>query len=51
MIAILVMSANGDSRFLKIKVFRNKGCDVLTSGFDISNKILASDSNYIVDVN
>ena len=31
MIAILVMPANGDSRFLKIKVFRNKGCDVLTS--------------------
>lgn len=51
MIAILVMSANGDSRFLKIKVFRNKGCDVLTSVFDISNKILSSDSNYIVDVN
>ena len=51
MIAILVMSANGDFRFLKIKVFRNKGCDVLTSVFDISNKILSSDSNYIVDVN
>ena len=31
---------------LKIKVFRNKGYSV----YDITNKILSHDSNYIVDV-
>ena len=35
---------------LKIKVFLNKGYDVIISVFDVTNKILSSDSNYIVDV-
>ena len=35
---------------LKIKVFRNKGYDVIISVYDVTNKILLRDSNFIVDV-
>ena len=35
---------------LKIKVFRNKGYDVITFVCDVTNKILSRDLNYIVDV-
>ena len=35
---------------LKIKVFWNKGYDVIISVHDVTNKILSRDSNYIVDV-
>ena len=35
---------------LKITVFWNKGYDVIISVDDVINKILSSDSNYIVDV-
>ena len=35
---------------LKIKVFWNKGYDVIISVHDVTNKILSSGSNYIVDV-
>ena len=34
---------------LKINLFKNKGCDVVIADFDISNKILSRNSNYIVD--
>ena len=34
----------------KIKIFWNKGYDVITSICDVTNKILSRDSNYIVDV-
>ena len=34
---------------LRITVFLNKGCDVITSVDDVTNKILWHDSNYIVD--
>ena len=34
---------------LKIRIFWNKGYDVILSAHDI-NKILSNDSNYIVDV-
>ena len=33
---------------LKIKVFWNKGYDIIVSVHDITNKILSPDSNYIV---
>ena len=36
--------------FLKIKVFWNKGYDVIISVHDFTNNILSRDSNYIVDV-
>ena len=35
---------------LKIKIFRNKGYDVINSVYDVTNKILSRDLNYIVDV-
>ena len=35
---------------LRIRVFRNKCYDVITSAHDFTNKILSRDSNYIVDV-
>ena len=36
--------------FLKIKIFWNKGYDVITSVYDVNNKILSRDTNQIVDV-
>ena len=35
---------------LKIKVFRNKSYDVITSVYDVVNKNLSLDLNFIVDV-
>ena len=35
---------------LKIKVFWNKGYDVIISGHDVTINILSLESNYIVDV-
>ena len=35
-------------RLLKIKVNRNKGCDVINSVHDVTNKILLCDSSYIL---
>ena len=34
--------------FLKIQIFRNKGYNVIISDYDVTNKILLCDSNYIV---
>ena len=35
---------------LKIKVFWNKGYDVIISVYDVFNEILSLDPSYIVDV-
>ena len=35
---------------LKRKVFWNKGYEVITSVYDVTNKVLSRESNYIVDV-
>ena len=35
---------------LKIKVFRNKGYDLIISVHDVTNKILSRDLNYIVNL-
>ena len=35
---------------LKIKIFQNKGYEVIVPDYDVTNKILSRDSNYIVDV-
>ena len=35
---------------LKVKVFRNKGYDVIICVYDVINKDLSRDSNFIVDV-
>ena len=49
--AILMMSAKLSTLgLLKIKVFWNKGYDVITSVHDVTDKILSRESNYIVDV-
>ena len=35
---------------LKIKIFWNKGYDIIICDYDVMKKILLHDSNYIVDV-
>ena len=49
MVAILMISAKlATLGLLKLKVFRNKGNDIIISAHDVTNKILSRDSNYIV---
>ena len=36
--------------FLKRKIVQNKGYDVIILDFDVTNKALSRDLNYIVDV-
>ena len=49
MVAILMMSAKlATLGLLRINVFWNKGCDVIISVHDFTNKILSIDWNYIV---
>ena len=51
MVTILMMSAKlATPGLLKIKIFQNKGCDVISPDYDAFNKILSRKSNYIVDV-
>ena len=51
MAVILMMSANlATIDLLKIKLFWNEGYDVIISVYDVTNKILSSDSNYFVDM-
>ena len=35
---------------LEIKIFQNNGYDVIVLGYDVTNKLLSHDSNYIVDM-
>ena len=51
MVAILTISEKlATLDLLKTKVFLNKSFDVIISVYDVTSKILSSDSNYIVDV-
>ena len=51
MVKILMMSAKiAAPALLKIKVFWNKVYYVIYSAYDVTNKILSYDSNYIMDV-
>ena len=51
MVAILMMSAKlATLGPLKIKVFWNKGYDVIIYVYKVTNQILSRDSNCIVDV-
>ena len=34
----------------EIKIFQNKGYDVIILDYDVTNKILSNDSNYIVNL-
>ena len=36
--------------FFNIKLFWNKGYEVIISNHEVTNKVLSTDSNYIVDV-
>ena len=51
MVKILMITAKmATASLLKIKVFSIKGFYVIYSVYDVTNKILSHDSNYIVDV-
>ena len=50
MVAILMMSTKlATLGLLKIKVFENKGYDVIILVHDVTNKVLLCDSSYIID--
>ena len=50
-VIILIMSAKlATPGLLKIKVFQNKGYDVIIPDYDVISKLLLHDSNYIIDV-
>ena len=51
MVTILMISAKiATLGLLKIKVFRNKAYDVVIFVYDVINKNLPRDSNFIVDL-
>ena len=51
MVTILMMSAKlATPGLLKIKIFQNKGYDVIIPDYDVINKLFSHDSNYIEDV-
>ena len=51
MVTILMMSAKMDTLgLLIIRVFWNKGNDIIISVHDVTNNFLSRDSNYIIDV-
>ena len=51
MVKILMMSGKMASPgLLKLKIFLNKGYYVIYSVYDVTNKILSHDSNYLMNV-
>ena len=51
MVTILMMSVKTATLgLLKIRVFWNKVFDVVISAYDVTNKFLSLDSNYIIDM-
>ena len=51
MVTILMMSAKmATLGLLKTKLFWNNSYDVIISDYDVTNKIVSCDSNYIVGV-
>ena len=51
MVTILMMPAKmANLGLLKKKVFSNKGYHIMISVYDVINKSLSRDSNYVVDV-
>ena len=50
-VTALMMSANlATPGLLKTTIFQNKGYDVIILDYDVTNKILSLDLNYIVDL-
>ena len=51
MVTVLRMSTKVATLGLpKIKIFRNKGYDIIICVYDVINKKLSCDSNFIVDL-
>ena len=51
MVTIFIMSVKlATLGLLKLKVFQNKGYDVITFVHDVINKILSRNSNFIADM-
>ena len=51
MFTILMISAKlATPNLLKIKIFQNKGYDVIISDYDVTNKFFSHESNYIINV-
>ena len=51
MVTVLMMSTKmATPSLLKIKLFRNRGYDIIISVYDVTNKILPRDSNYIIEM-
>ena len=51
MVTILMLSAKmATLGLVKIKIFRNRGYDIIIFVHDVTNKILSRESNYIIDV-
>ena len=51
MVTVLMMSTKmATPSLLKIKLFRNRGYDIIISVHEVTNKILSRDSNYIIEV-
>ena len=51
MVTVLTMSGKvATLGFPKIKIFRNKGYDIIICVYDVINKKLSCDSNVIVDL-
>ena len=48
MVAFLMSAKLATPRLLKIKIFQNESYDVIIPEYDVTNKILSRDSNYIV---
>ena len=51
MVAIMMISTKlATAVFFKIKLFQNKGYDVIISVHDMTSTIFLRESNYVVDV-
>ena len=51
MVTILMTSVKlATPGLLKIKIFRNKSYDAIIPDYEVTNKLLSCDSNYIVNV-
>ena len=51
MVTILMMSAKlATQGRLKIKIFQQKGYEVIILEYEVTNKIFSRNSNYILDV-
>ena len=51
MVKILMKSGKlAIPNLLKIKIFKNKGYDVIDFDYQVTNKVLSHGSNYVVDV-